>query len=627
MNRRDFLKTSAAAASLLGGLGGPAPASRAATAAAPPPNILFILVDELRFPSVFPSGINSPGEFLARFMPNTYGLWQRGVRFTNHFTAGVACTPARGTLITGLYTQQTWTLQTLKGTPGTKISIPPVLNPSYPTYGKLLRVAGYLTPYVGKWHLSLPRTTGHALEAYGFSGMTEPDPNGSNLQGTVGDQPHGYLNDEYIAGQAVQWLNQRTPEDPPWCLTVGFINPHDQQFFWAGTEFQTYNDLFNAQAALVPFNYYSQNNGQDYPPVVAWDDNPLKAPPALGYPALPPNWEPAVAIAEGKPSTQYFSRLFQAAVWGGVSDDATQSGFAIAPYPGRQTMPYGIGTAPFTYWQRSLDCYTQTMSIVDQRVGEVLAALPRAVADNTIIVFSSDHGEFAGAHGFAAGKGGSVYDEAYHVPLIVADPTGRFAGDVGVERTGLTSSVDMLGLLVGLGHNGSRHWMTGDLATIYGTRHDMLAMLRSAATPGREYVLLATDELVLGQFNFNRAPLHLVGLRTADAKLGTYADWSGADARIDPGSLQLEFYDYATPRGRAELDSTPDDPRVQPMLDTLLNDIIPNELRAPLPGRLGAVQDAGRARYRAFERLISAVPPAQQTAANLKAWLSYGADF
>jgi Sulfatase len=137
-------------------------------------------------------------------------------------------------------------------------------------------------------------------------------------------------------------------------------------------------------------------------------------------------------VAAGKPSTQYFSRLFQTAVWGGVADDASQAGYAIEPYPRQQTMPYGIGTAPFAYWQRSLDCYTHTMSIVDQRVGEVLAALPRAVADNTITVFSSDHGEFAGAHCFVAGKAGSVYDEAYHVPLIVVDPTGRFAGDIGV---------------------------------------------------------------------------------------------------------------------------------------------------------------------------------------------------
>jgi uncharacterized sulfatase len=71
------------------------------------PNILFIVVDELRYPSVFPNGIHDVGGFLRRFMPATHRLlWQRGVKFAAHFTAGVACSPARGTLVTGLYSQQ-----------------------------------------------------------------------------------------------------------------------------------------------------------------------------------------------------------------------------------------------------------------------------------------------------------------------------------------------------------------------------------------------------------------------------------------------------------------------------------------------------------------------------------------
>jgi hypothetical protein len=46
-----------------------------------PPNILFILVDELRYPTVFPGDIESPGQFLSRFMPNVHKLWERGVKF------------------------------------------------------------------------------------------------------------------------------------------------------------------------------------------------------------------------------------------------------------------------------------------------------------------------------------------------------------------------------------------------------------------------------------------------------------------------------------------------------------------------------------------------------------------
>src|SRR5690349_5034 len=98
MERRDFLK-SAGIAAAAGALGGVDAVTQAGDAqAAPPdpvpgprPNILFILVDELRFPSVFPAGVNGVDEFLARFMPNVHSLWRRGVKFGRHYTAASAC--------------------------------------------------------------------------------------------------------------------------------------------------------------------------------------------------------------------------------------------------------------------------------------------------------------------------------------------------------------------------------------------------------------------------------------------------------------------------------------------------------------------------------------------------------
>ena len=78
------------------------------------PNILFIIVDELRCWRVFPKGINNVAQFLHQFMPNTYRrLCVPGVKFAGHYTAGVACTLARGTLITGLYTEQNSELATI----------------------------------------------------------------------------------------------------------------------------------------------------------------------------------------------------------------------------------------------------------------------------------------------------------------------------------------------------------------------------------------------------------------------------------------------------------------------------------------------------------------------------------
>jgi arylsulfatase A-like enzyme len=635
MERRDFLKSAgiAAAAGALGGADASAEASDVQAAPRDPlpgrqPNILFILVDEMRFPSAFPTGVNSVDAFLANYMPNVHSLWQRGVKFGRHYTAASACTPSRGVLISGLYSQQSWLMQTLTNEPGEVSSTPP-LNPAYPTYGKLLRRAGYRTPYVGKWHVSFEVLAG--LEPYGFQGLTSPDPIGYNLQGTVGQKPGSecyqftFLNDQDIANQAVQWLGTRRVNDEPWCLTVSFVNPHDQEFFWAGTEFQTFNDLFPDTSTLQPVKKYSTCGD---PPVVSWDDNPLKSPPPFGYAPLPPNWETVAALQADKPSTQALAWWGQAAIFSGTAgEDSSHSGFSIQRYPFQDPSGnIGVGVAPFSYWQRCRDSYTYIMQIVDKRIGEVLSALPREVAENTVIVFASDHGDYAGAHGLMSGKILTCYEEAFHVPLIVVDPSHRFVGDIEKVRTELTSSVDMLSLLVSLGNMGSRDWMTGRLAEIYGGRHDMVPMLRSASAPGRPYLLLATDELIPAKFNASKFPIHIAGLRTQSAKLATYSTWTPRIGQIEPGTVELEFYDYETPQGAAELANNPDDPRAQQMLNILLNDLIPNELRARLPGLLGVAQDISRAAYLLLEeRALN--PDSGESVRDLLSQLGYGRGF
>jgi uncharacterized sulfatase len=85
-----------------------------------------------------------------------------------------------------------------------------------------------------------------------------------------------------------------------------------------------------------------------------------------------------------------------------------------------------IGTAPYSYWERGMDSYTQVMNMVDEHIGTVVGALPPDVAANTVVVFTSDHGDFSGAHGFPANKAGTVYEEAFNVPLIVTDLSGRY---------------------------------------------------------------------------------------------------------------------------------------------------------------------------------------------------------
>ena len=636
MKRRDFLKSTAAVAgaSVASRLG----FAKGTTESGPQPNILFILVDELRWPTVFPRSVNDAESYFKRFMPNLYKhIWRKGVKFSNYYTAACACTPSRGTIITGLYSHQSWLMTTITTNPNV-----PVLNPAFPTYGKLLQAAGYTTPYFGKWHVSVPNNPSDTAP-YGFDWNSPPDPTGYNLQGTYGapatDDTPAFHNDAYTTDQAVAYLQNVKTTDAPWFLTIGYVNPHDREFFPAGTEFLTYTNLFanynqnNPSAQLMQVLDYTNT-----PPIVNWDTNQLKSPPSFDYPFLPPNWQsPNHYAATGKPTTHTFIQQFQEAVWGGITANPRQRGFKVSPY-GNGDTGFGVGFAPFYYWQRGLDSYTQITQILDEQIGVVLDQLhklPRSVIDNTIIIFASDHGEYNGAHGMVQGKIGTVYEECMHIPLIVMDPSGRFTDDTQVIRTGLCSSVDLLNMFVTIGNKGDTTWLTRfPNNQIYANRHDMYSMLKSSCAPGRSYLLFATDEIAPGYFNFNNAPTNIIGLRTNDTKVGVYSDWLPATTRIDPATVQLEFYDYSTNIGQLELISHPNDPEAEQGYEALVNNYIPNELAAPLPGSpldpnsLRFQQLKSEAAHLIYRDLIKNQPDSTWQIGNgLRLLLGYGGQF
>jgi uncharacterized sulfatase len=599
MDRRDFLKTSGAvvAGGLLADLGILEQAAGAAGKTNSRPNIVFILVDEMRFPSVFPAGVQTPAEFLRRYMPNVFYLWQHGVKFEGYYSAGNACSPARATIATGLYPHQQWLL-------ATRTTSGPSLQPEFPTYGKLLRQLGYQTPYFGKWHLSNPPSNGSTagyLENYGFRGMTNPDPTGLNGEGAEKDV-------SVIASTAAQWLRRDGRTAAPFCITVSFVNPHDKQFFWAGSEGTFYESLF-ANQSLQPFIKQYQS--------VPSEENP----PSLGFPAIPPNWEAYADLpAHGKPNAQQVFRSFQEAVWGGVPDDPSGTTFSVQPSPIRPSV-FGVGIAPYSYWQRGLDMYTLVQQMVDQAIGDVVAAIPRSELPNTVIVFASDHGEYAGAHGLLSGKIGTAYEEAIHLPLIVTDLTHRFAKQVDKPRKQLASSVDLVPMLVTLGDRGSISWRRGQLARIYGERLNLVELLRAPNAAGRDHILFATDEMLLDVLNYLHAPAHVLAVRTHEAKLVTYTHWFPGSTRPMLGSMQLEFYDYATSEGRAETRSLPNDPRAKALAHKLFTQYVPQQMAAPLPLSLKKTVAKARGSYVAYVAKSNVSPLIQA----LEGLLGYGA--
>src|SRR5437763_14170588 len=95
-----------------------------------------------------------------------------------------------------------------------------------------------------------------------------------------------------------------------------------------------------------------------------------------------------------------------------------------------------------------LNLYGKLQRQVDVHIGQVLATLNSRpqVAANTVIIFTSDHGEYGSSHGLR-GKGAGAYEEAIRVPLIVKDPRGVLTSTPEQPRSQLSSSVDVAPLL------------------------------------------------------------------------------------------------------------------------------------------------------------------------------------
>jgi arylsulfatase len=99
-------------------------------------------------------------------------------------------------------------------------------------------------------------------------------------------------------------------------------------------------------------------------------------------------------------------------------------------------------------WLRQLDYYVRLHELADESLGKVLASLERSGAwDDTVVVFTSDHGDMCGSHGLRS-KGPFVYDEIMRVPCYVK-PAGGAGPRAGQRTESLSSHVDLARTLCG----------------------------------------------------------------------------------------------------------------------------------------------------------------------------------
>jgi arylsulfatase A-like enzyme len=99
-------------------------------------------------------------------------------------------------------------------------------------------------------------------------------------------------------------------------------------------------------------------------------------------------------------------------------------------------------------WRRQLDYYVRLHQLADESLGTLLSALERSGAwDDTVVVFTSDHGDMCGSHGLRS-KGPFVYDEIMRVPCYVK-PAGGAGAVAGQRSTSLSSHVDLASTICG----------------------------------------------------------------------------------------------------------------------------------------------------------------------------------
>jgi arylsulfatase len=408
-SRREFglLSAAALAAPIIGCRSNETPASSTGTApqvlrrrsggANQPLNILFIFGDQERYFSKWPAGLSLPGHDR---------LQKNGIVFQNHYTSAIMCTPSRSVLMTGLQTADNGMFD------NTDMPWVKSMPTSVPTIGHMLRKSGYYTAYKGKWHLNKDfdqrepeRLFTKEMDAYGFSDYVGP---GDIIGHTLG----GYEFDHVIAGTAITWLRRvgrpLANQGKPWSLFMSLVNPHDIMYFNTdapGQKVQNNGKLLKEAAPAPDHEFYK----------ATWD-----------MPVASTLREAMDAPGRPKAHGEFLK------VWDHV-----------------------LGHIPLEEerWRRFDDFYINSLRTMDLQIMNVLNELDALnLADRTIVVFTSDHGEAAGAHGLH-GKGPFAYEEGIHIPFIVSHP------DVNGGQTcrTLTSHIDVAPTLLAMaGVNESR---------------------------------------------------------------------------------------------------------------------------------------------------------------------------
>ncbi len=342
------------------------------------PNILWICTDQQRYDTISALG----NEHIRT--PNLDRLVAEGVTFTRAYCQSPICTPSRASFLSGKY-------------PST-IHVNRNGDDWFPEHPGLvtrtLRDVGYDNGLVGKLHLTAAngRVEHFPEDGYGYRVIKwSHHPLPESYWPTPQHDYQQWLQDQGVDWKAAHDADLDTAAGRPW-NQPGYCRP--------GIAAEYHQTTWCANEAIAFMT--EQREGPWLMSVNPFDPHPDLDPPLAYLERM--DWE-SIALPLFRESELESQRAF-----GGV-DFQTE-----------------VPESPHSYEaRRMVAAYYAEIELIDDQVGRMLAALEESgQRGNTIVIFTSDHGEMLGDHGLLW-KGCRFYEGAVHVPLIFSWP-GHFRG-------------------------------------------------------------------------------------------------------------------------------------------------------------------------------------------------------
>ncbi|ASJ71565.1 sulfatase [Granulosicoccus antarcticus] len=358
------------------------------------PNIVFIMADDhaSKAISCYGAGINKT--------PNLDRLADEGMRFDHCYVTNSICTPSRAAILTGTYNHVNCvtTLDTH-------------IDNRLPNVAKHLRTGGYQTAIIGKWHLG----EGGQHEPTGFDFWSVLPGQGEYfdpLMIEMGEEIEvpGYATD-VITDKSLDWLEQRD-ESKPFFLMCHHKAPHRE---W---EPHPKNRGLYQEDIAIPETFDDDYKNR----AKAASEAKMRIKDDMKYADL--------GLVQPEGGSEVGERTMRSSTNRKVPNPEDVSGLKLIDKDTGEVFTFKSQEelSHFKY-QRYLKRYLRTIESIDESVGRVLDYLDEnGLADNTIVIYTSDQGFFLGEHGWFDKR--FMYEESFQMPFMIRYPEEIKPGEI-----------------------------------------------------------------------------------------------------------------------------------------------------------------------------------------------------